>query len=84
MHTFNKIGKTKNITYSFGVNRANSKDGMIFADFTKHEKGRDQINSFTNQVVAWINLKSKEILWDEESEHLIDKNYIKSFVITQL
>lgn len=84
MHTYNKIGKTKNITYTFGKNRANSKDGLILADFTRHPKGRDRVNNFTEATCAWVNLKTKEIVWDEEVEDLIDKAYIRNFVIMML
>lgn len=76
MHLYKKIAKHKNITYYLCQNKATSKGHFILADLSKIGKGYEE-------VVAWID-KSKNIEWNEEYEHLIDKQLIKNTVVISL
>lgn len=84
MQVYKKIAKHKNVTYFFGANKVNSRHAVILADFSKHKKGRERVHSFMEHCVAWVDTKTKEILWDEDTEDIIEKNIIKNFVSLEL
>lgn len=84
MHIHYKIQKHKNVTYYFGLNQKNSKYGTIICDFEKVEKAKDRLNNYSEAVVAWVNMKSKAIEWEEQAEEFIDKDFIKAYVIHNL
>ena len=75
MYLYKKITKSRNITYYVGLNNANSKDMFVLADLSKIKKDAYE------EVVAWANKKSKEIIWNEDFENVIDKNLIKNFIV---
>jgi|GEM_PF-2983865 hypothetical protein len=75
MYLYKKITKSRNITYYVGQNNANSKDMFVLADLSKIKKDAYE------EVVAWANKKSKEIIWNEDFENVIDKNLIKNFIV---
>lgn len=74
MTVYKKIGKKKSVTYFYGKNRSNSSYACIYADLSKIREGE------FDQIVAWVD-KAKNIEWNENYEHLIDKNYIKAFIV---
>jgi hypothetical protein len=47
----------------------------VLADLSKIKKDAYE------EVVAWANKKSKEIIWNEDFENVIDKNLIKNFIV---
>lgn len=74
---FNKIAKHKKITY-FSKQR-DKKTYCIIADL-------HMIRNYENEYeacVAWVNIKSKSIEWNECFENVIDKNLIKNFIVNE-
>ena len=76
MYIYKKIGKYKNIVYYFAQNNINSKYSFILADMHKIENHE----SHFEEVVAWVT-KSKSIDWNEDYTHIINKDYIKNFIV---
>ena len=80
MYLYKKISKHKNVIYYVTQNTASSKNMAIICDFSKSPY-TDKVDNTYEQVVAWINNKTLAIEWEEETEHMIDKDIIKHFAI---
>jgi len=82
MYQYNKICKSKNVTYYVGLNTATSKQYCVLADFSK-SKFKDKVDNYFEEVVAWIDRGSNSISWNEDTESYIDKDIIKHFAVTK-
>lgn len=78
MHIYNKIGKHKNITYYTTQNKSNSRHCAIVADLSKLQLF--WTTNLREEVVAWVDNKTKSIEYTQQYQNIIDKQYIKNFI----
>jgi hypothetical protein len=83
MQVYQKIVKNKGITYYLCANQYNSKTYFILCDFSKSKYAESGVlNGDTYEVcVAWVDRKSKDITWKEDTENMIDKDIIRNAVV---
>lgn len=81
MDTYKKIQKYKHVTYYYTQNKVNSANAVIIADLHKVPKAVEQLDNYYEAIVAWVNLKSKKIEWNDETEAFIDKDIIRRYIV---